>query len=43
MTRNPKQRNWPMNSFSGRKEFLPVELRLRDLSFLFLLGAPRFA
>jgi hypothetical protein len=28
----------------GRKEFLPVEPPPRaDLSFLFLLGAPRFA
>jgi hypothetical protein len=28
--------------FSGRKDFLPVE-PLSGLSFLFLLGAPRFA
>src|SRR6202008_4665154 len=37
MTRNPKQRNWPRNSFSGRKDFLPVEPQ-SGLSFLFLLG-----
>jgi len=28
--------------FSGRKDFLPVEVQ-SGLSFLFLLGAPRFA
>jgi hypothetical protein len=32
------------DSFLGRKDFLPVEPPPQaDLSFLFLLGAPRFA